>query len=210
MIRYLIWDVDGTLFDTYPAITSAFGLALRDLGATASPDRIAALARQSLRHCTSVLAEELGVAPDELVGRFRHHYATIRPEEQPPFCGVTEVCAYACSADGANFIFTHRGRDSLLALLAAHGMAGYFTDWLTGDDGYPRKPDPAGIEAIIQTYALKRGEVLAIGDRDIDILAGKAAGVRTCLFGGAVTAVTADYSVTDFTQLHRFLLEETT
>ena len=28
MIKYLIWDLDGTLFDTYPAFTDAFLAAL--------------------------------------------------------------------------------------------------------------------------------------------------------------------------------------
>jgi phosphoglycolate phosphatase-like HAD superfamily hydrolase len=208
MIRYLIWDVDGTLFDTYPAITDAFGLALRDLGATASPDWIATLARQSLGHCTTVLAQECDLDPDELGGRFQVHYAAIPPAAQPPFPGVADVCAYVCSIGGANFLFTHRGQHSLLVLLAAHGMTGYFTDWVTADDGYPKKPDPAGFEALIQRHALRREEVLAIGDRDIDVLAGKAAGVRTCLFGGAATAVTADYSITDYVQLYCLLRKQ--
>ncbi len=33
MIRNIIWDADGTLFDTYPAIASAFQAAMADLGA---------------------------------------------------------------------------------------------------------------------------------------------------------------------------------
>ena len=32
MIRNIIWDVDGTLFDTYPAISRAFRAALNELG----------------------------------------------------------------------------------------------------------------------------------------------------------------------------------
>jgi len=207
MIHYLIWDVDGTLLDTYPAITDAYSLALHDLGAIASPDWIVTLARQSLSYCTARLAQEFGLDRDELAGRFQAHYAATPPEAQPPFPGVTDVCAYVRSVGGDNFIFTHRGRESLLALLAAHNLTGYFTDWLTHDDGYPKKPDPAGFEALIGRHSLRREETLAIGDRDIDVLAGKAAGVHTCLFGGVVTPITADYSVTDFTQLYHFLYQ---
>jgi len=208
MIRYLIWDVDGTLLDTYPAITEAYGRALRDFGATASPDWIVTLARQSLGHCTATLAQEFGLDPDELGGRFQVHYAALPPAAQPPFPGVADVCAYVCSIGGANFIFTHRGRKSLLALLAAHDLTGYFTDCVTHDDGYPKKPDPAGFEALIQRHALERAETLAIGDRDIDVLAGQAAGVHTCLFGGAATTVAADYSITDYVQLYCLLRKQ--
>jgi phosphoglycolate phosphatase-like HAD superfamily hydrolase len=38
MFRNIIWDVDGTLFDTYPAIAKAFQVALNDLGKDASLD----------------------------------------------------------------------------------------------------------------------------------------------------------------------------
>ena len=35
MYRNLIWDLDGTLFDTYPAIAGAFRTALLGLGCKA-------------------------------------------------------------------------------------------------------------------------------------------------------------------------------
>jgi phosphoglycolate phosphatase-like HAD superfamily hydrolase len=46
-IRNVVWDVDGTLFDTYPAISRAFRAALREFGQDASLGRIVALARDS-------------------------------------------------------------------------------------------------------------------------------------------------------------------
>ncbi|MGE5598647.1 MAG: HAD hydrolase-like protein, partial [Bacteroidota bacterium] len=36
MLRNIIWDVDGTLFDTYPPIAKAFQEALDELGIKAS------------------------------------------------------------------------------------------------------------------------------------------------------------------------------
>ena len=32
MYKYLIWDVDGTIFDTYPAFVRAFGRATQRKG----------------------------------------------------------------------------------------------------------------------------------------------------------------------------------
>ena len=48
MIRNIIWDADGTLFDTYPAIASAFKAALADLGKEAAVDWIESLAKKSV------------------------------------------------------------------------------------------------------------------------------------------------------------------
>jgi phosphoglycolate phosphatase-like HAD superfamily hydrolase len=208
MLRYLIWDVDGTLFDTYPAFVKAFGLALDEIGATAPPGWIDDLCRQSLSHCVSTLAREFEVDPDELARRFRTHYAAIPAQDQPPFPGVMDVCSYVRAIEGENYIVTHRGGLSLAELLAAHHVRDYFADCLNGDGDYPRKPDPASFEAIIDRYYLEREETLAIGDRDIDILAGRAAGVRTCWFGPAQPEVAADYAVTDYAQLGRLLRAE--
>jgi HAD superfamily hydrolase (TIGR01509 family) len=208
MFRYLIWDVDGTLFDTYPAMFEAFDAALDELGASVPSDRVSRLCRQSLSHCATTLATELVLDVDDILRRFQAHYAAIPARDQPPFPGVIKVCEYVRATDGQNFIVTHRGRQSLQRLLVAHEMTDYFTDCLTSDDGYPRKPDPASFEEMIQRYHLQREMVLAVGDREIDVLAGRAAGVRTCLFGPQASATVADYSITDYAELYCLLVAE--
>jgi phosphoglycolate phosphatase-like HAD superfamily hydrolase len=87
-------------------------------------------------------------------------------------------------------------------------MTRYFADTMAGDDDYPRKPNPAVFEAIINKHKLERTETLTIGDRDIDILAGQAAGVRTCFFGGELDGVTADFMITDYSELHQLIASE--
>lgn len=204
MIRYLIWDMDGTLFDTYPAIAGALDAALNELGSSAPLDWIESLTKQSVSHCMSTLADKFDVDAEELQERFGQYYRSIPPQEQPPFPGVIDVCEYVRSIDGTNVIVTHRGRESTNRFLTIHNMARYFADMLTGDDNYPRKPDPASFEAMIEKHNFRREETLAIGDRDIDILAGQAAGVRTCFFG-AEPQVPADYVITDFATLPRIM-----
>jgi phosphoglycolate phosphatase-like HAD superfamily hydrolase len=207
-IQSLIWDADGTLFDTYPAFAKAFVGALNDFGASASLDRITDLCKKSVSHCATTLAREFNVDADDIMHRFQTHYTTIPAQEQPPFPGVIGVCAYVCATDGRNLIVTHRGGQSLARLLDVHQMTDYFADRLTADDGYPRKPDPASFEEMISRHHLKREAVLAIGDRDLDTLAGRAAGVQTCLFGAKSPQVAADYSITDFAELQRLLIAE--
>jgi HAD superfamily hydrolase (TIGR01509 family) len=57
LFRNIIWDVDGTLFDTYPAIVGAFKAALHELGKEADQAWIVELAKQSLSLCETVLVE---------------------------------------------------------------------------------------------------------------------------------------------------------
>ena len=204
-IRNIIWDVDGTLFDTYPAIARAFRAALHESGRDAGLGRIMTLARDSLAHCAASLAEEYGLDQAGFEAVVARHYERTRPEDQPPFPGVKEVCEQICRDGGQNVIVTHRGPRGTAELLAAGGLSELFSGWITRADPYPRKPDPAAFNAIISRHGLRRDATMTIGDRDIDVLSGKAAGVVTCFFGVAPAGVEADIAITDFGELARLL-----
>lgn len=208
MIRYIIWDAGGTLFDTYPAVVHALRMVLRGFGRDASPEWVLSLCRESIAHTLRTLADMYQLDEACLEAQYRRVYADTSSEAQPPFAGVRRVCRYICEIGGQNFIVTHRAQASLEGLLDAYKMAGYFTDCVTKDDPYPRKPDPTSILALIERYDLDRSQCLAVGDRDLDILAGQRAGIRTCFFGDETHAVRADVDVTDFVTLYRWLLAE--
>ncbi|RPI81385.1 MAG: phosphatase, partial [Chloroflexi bacterium] len=142
MIRNIIWDFDGTLFDTYPAITRSFQAVLNQNGFTASPDWIESLAKQSLGTCADTLAAHFNLDPVAFGQAFLTSYGEVLPEAQPPFPGVIKVCQRICSTGGNNLIVTHRGRKSMLKLLDAYELTPSFVGFVTNDDGYPKKPDP--------------------------------------------------------------------
>jgi phosphoglycolate phosphatase-like HAD superfamily hydrolase len=201
MFKNIIWDVDGTLFDTYPAIAGAFRLALHDLGRDSPLDQIELLARGSMEACIRALAEEHGLSSDEITAGFSAHYAAMKPEDEPPFEGVIQVCEHVCRIGGRNVIVTHRSRRGTERLLEENNMQQYFAGWLTADDEYPRKPDPAAFNAAIQFHHLKPAETLTIGDRDLDVLAGRAAGLFTVRFGTDSADAIADLTIQDYAAL---------
>jgi phosphoglycolate phosphatase-like HAD superfamily hydrolase len=92
LIRNIIWDLDGTLFDTYPAIAKAFKAALNDLGHDAPLDWIESLAKISLGYCASTLVEKYQLTEEALEQAFDNHYSCTKPAEQPLFPGVRAVC----------------------------------------------------------------------------------------------------------------------
>jgi phosphoglycolate phosphatase-like HAD superfamily hydrolase len=206
VIQNIIWDVDGTLFDTYPAIARAFKAALKDYGKDAQLDWIEKLAKVSLGHCSKTLVDEFQLNEEDIDKAFGKHYDQVKPEEQPPFPGVISICKYIHSIHGRNLIITHRRRDSTNELLASNRMTHFFSRILSSDDGYPKKPDPAAFEAILQLEKLNREETINVGDRDIDILAGQAAGIFSCLFGHNSEKVNADFAYNSFDELHRYII----
>jgi len=207
MFRNIIWDVDGTLFDTYPAIAQAIKASLNDLGKNASLAWIVELARQSLSQCGVVLADKYQLDGGELEQALEKHFGRITFEESPPFPGVIALCQYICSIGGKNVIVTHRGWAGTMDLLIGHKLDGYFAGCITRDDDYPRKPDPTAFEAALAVYHLQPEETLTVGDRQIDILAGQAAGLFSCFYGVETDGVKADLAISSFDELYEYLVK---
>ena len=84
-------------------------------------------------------------------------------------------------------------------------MTGLFTDIISHDDGHPRKPDPSAFLTMIERHRLPRDTSLAVGDRDIDILAAHAAGLPAALFGTGTIAATPDVVLPDFDTLRHMI-----
>lgn len=201
MIRNIIWDVDGTMFDTYPAIVASFVKALADLGHSAPVDRVDSLVRISFGHCAETLAQEFSFDPRQYLHRFSDYYSQISLDEQPPFPGIVQVCKAILSLGGLNLVATHRSADGFASLLAHYQMGFLVSDYLSVSDGFPKKPDPALFNTLIQRHMLIQAQTLAVGDRDIDVLAGKAAGIYTCCFNAACGDSSPDYCIDDYGQL---------
>jgi len=204
VIRNLIWDFDGTLFDTYPAIVNSLRAAVGDLAVPPSFEKVRDMALVSIDGCLTTMSTTYDIPLEELEARFERHYRDVTADDQPPFDGVPEVCELICARGGLNLIVTHRRRSGMDRLLAAHGLADLIADTVSCyDDGYPRKPDPAAFLMLIERHHLRLDETLAIGDRDIDILAAHAAGLPAALFAPTPTIVTAEFVLADFGALRR-------
>ncbi len=208
MIKNLIWDLDGTLFDTYPAFTQAFVSALAGYGHFVDQAYVLRLARIGLGHCTTKLATRYDLAEEDIMQAFHAEYSRIDFEKQTLMPGALDVCKYILSSSGVNVIVTHRGKKSTLALLRTHGVLHLFQDLITADDGFPKKPDPASIEAIIQRNDLVKDYSLIVGDRELDVEAGSAAGVSTCILGEGDQNTTTTYHVSNLHELYEILLVE--
>lgn len=181
----LLWDFDGTLFDTYPAYAAIFADIL---GPSADKREILGHLKRTFTHA----ARHYNLSERQLHELFRKE-EQLHPADTPPFEGVEDVLRRAES----NVIMTHKPRAEAERILDYYGFGRYFADMIAGDDGYPRKPDPASYRALHD----KHGIDLAIGDRELDILPAKALGIRTCLFQNVTPG--AHYYIDGYEQFHR-------
>lgn len=205
MIAALIWDAGGTIFDTYPAVVAACQSALASFAVSASDDWLMGLFRESTEEALQAVAAAYAIDLGVLTKRFRAAYDASELALQPPFPFAREVCTYMVDQGGHNFIVTHRGRASLEGLLIAHNLMGLFTDLVTADDPYPRKPDPAAILSLLLRFRLDPRRCMLVGDRDLDLKAGARAGIKTCFFGTESHTSRADLEIVGLEQLLRWL-----
>lgn len=205
MYRHFIWDFDGTLFDTYPVMAKAFRDTLHEDGIVEDIDMITALMKISIAHTFQYYQEQYGMK-QEFRDRFRKRRMDDEMKYNAPFPGAEEICATIANSNRHNYLYTHRS-SSAVEFLKKYGLYEYFTDFILKEDGFERKPSPQALNFLVQKHNIKKEEAIMIGDRDIDILAGKNAGMATCLFQKAESDAIeyADVKISEIIQLNRIL-----
>ena len=169
-----IWDLGGTLLDNYETSTNAFVATLKDFHIQADHDSVYAALKISTQDAIQTFAPH--------ISNFRTEYKkkeALGLQEPVLFEGAKELLEEIQAHGGRHFLVSHRDRQ-VLPLIEQTGIAPYFTEIVTADEGFPRKPDPASMLYLKEKYGIQDG--LVIGDRPIDIEAGKAAGLSTYLF----------------------------
>ncbi|AVK63121.1 phosphohydrolase [Lactobacillus sp. CBA3606] len=176
-----IWDLDGTLLNTYPAMVAAFQQAVRVLGGQVSADETYQLMRQhSVGMAERTLAERYGWDWQAI----RAGYQQVEPTLQVApnaFAGAEQVLAKVQAVGGHNYLMTHRGTSALTYLQRAH-LTTYFTDFVTAAQPFPRKPDPAALNYLLTKHQVDRSQAVMVGDRNLDIDAGHNAKIAGYLF----------------------------
>ncbi len=176
-----IWDMDGTLVDSYPAIVPAAKTACSEFGFEFSEEYIH---EQVIRTSVGTFIEQIAATrnqdPTPIKSRFNQlndsNIARIRamPNAEITLRRLTQA-GHSC------FIYTHRGV-SCHAILEQTGLLPYFTEIVTALDGFPRKPSPAAILYLMEKYHLKPEHCFYVGDRSLDIEAAANAGAGSILY----------------------------
>ena len=205
-MRYdnIIWDFDGTLFDTYPAMCRDLQAVMEGLGVHASLEDLLPRFTTSRETVLAWCGQQAGMTAQEVDQIYRAWVTEHGQPEAYPFPHVRSILERFQAAGGRNFVFTHRS-GSVHDYLAGADLTKYFTDVVSAGTTYARKPAPAGNLHIIETYGLDKNHTLAVGDRELDVLAAENAGIHACLFSPEHRETAADHRIRDFTELDALL-----
>lgn len=203
-MKNFIWDFDGTLFDTYPHTVTLLHEYLAEQGRHFDYGALYAVCRENMGRarvfCNADAAEWAEFS--------RREGEIDRPPLARPYEGTERVLSGVFDRKGKNFLYTHRDAVSI-RYLDRFALRKYFTGFVTRENGFPMKPAPDAIRYLLDEFQLDPAETIMIGDRDIDILSGKNAGIHTCLFtdgNPGAAASEAEYTAGNMAELYALFL----
>lgn len=179
-LKLFIFDLDGTLIDSYMDIGMCVNMVLQEMGKDpVDPQKIKAWIGGGARKLLEKLFpdEELNTAL-ELFRRFYRENPVVHTKT---YEGIQEVLAYLRSKGSFLAVVTNKMEDLSREILRRLELLSYF-DVVVGGDTFPeKKPSPLPIKQVIERLKASPQESIIVGDTSADICAGKDAGIWTAL-----------------------------
>jgi len=184
--RVALFDYDGTLAVTKPAVAACMSRTLRERGDPV-PDaaRLSAVIASGvpLEKAFALLAPHL--LADDIqwcVRRYREHYPEADRTHTTLFDGARQTVEALRDLGIAVVILSNKGRAAVEEALRRFGLADKVTAVLAADPGEPTKPHPDVFhQRVAQLFVgSQASDFLMIGDTSADIAFARAVGIKSC------------------------------
>ena len=149
MKKAFIWDLDGTLLDSYDAILAGIEETYAHYGLDF--DR-ASIHSYILKHSVQKLLEEVASEKDLDAAEMNvFRGASLKEKNAQVYLmeGAAEILAWAKEQGIAQFVYTHKGLNAH-QILQDLGIHDYFTEIITTANGFERKPHPEGVDYLLK------------------------------------------------------------
>lgn len=172
-----IWDLDGTLIDSYEVFLEALSESFANFNLPFDRETVYNFIKgQSV----NALLKEQAVSFQEIKEDFTVN-STAKNEKIKLMAGAKAVLDWTQKENIQNFIYTHKGKNAY-DLLNQLEISPYFLEIVTSENGFKRKPHPEAINYLLEKYKLKPEETYYIGDRILDIEAAHNSGIHSINF----------------------------
>ena len=181
-----IFDLDGTLTDTLESLTFSVNETMKEIGL---PGITQDQCRQFVGNGARVLIEKtLRAGGDEKLSLFDKAfsaYGRIFDENctyhVTPYPGIVEMLEELKREKVKLAVLSNKPHAQAVKVVKEIFGEGVF-DYVSGQqEGIEKKPDPAGVEHIMETLQVDKSSCLYVGDSEVDVQTGKNAGVKTII-----------------------------
>ena len=176
-----IWDLDGTLLDSYEAILSGIEETFGQFSIPYDKEKVREfILKYSVQDLLEQVAEERNLDA-EVLNQVRAQSLAEKNAQVVLMPGAREVLAWADEAGILQFVYTHKG-DNAFTILRDLGLESFFTEILTSQSGFSRKPSPEAATYLIDKYELDSRNTYYIGDRILDVEFAQNSGIQSINF----------------------------
>lgn len=187
LIKFLIFDLDGTLIDSRLDLIHSINATLRHGGRPELPGDV--IATYIGDGAPMLVRRALGDPDDEaFVQRalefFLSYYREHKLDHTHVYSGIHK--ALASIREGVNghprkmAVLSNKPVGPSRAIVEALGLGEFFMHVYGGNSFSTKKPDPLGAQALLKEAGCGPKETVIIGDSSIDVLTGRNAGLWTC------------------------------
>jgi pyrophosphatase PpaX len=180
---YLLFDLDGTLFDSTDLLLSGYKHTVRThLDRESADEEWLPHFGRPLRWQMALFSEEMA---DEMVSTYRRFYAENHDLLLRLYPGIPEMLEELRSGGCKMAVVTSKHTAFAVRGLELFQLDRYFEAVIGETEVATHKPDPASVLLAMERLGADPAETWMIGDSPFDIQAGHNAGVKTaaCLWG---------------------------
>lgn len=175
----VLFDLDGTVLDTYAPILDSMRYATKTVFGQALPDaELIAKVGQPLVVQMQTFAADHGYAPevaDELTQVYRAYNERDLDEKSQPFPGVPEAIAALKNTGFTVGVVTSKRVALASKSLKAHGLFDIFSCVNGAEDSTAHKPDPEPLLQAAKKLGVSPDRCVYVGDSPYDLQAAHAA-----------------------------------
>ena len=176
-----IWDLDGTLLDSYEAILSGIEETFAQFSIPYEKEQVREfILKFSVQDLLEQVAEERKLDV-EVLNQVRAQSLAEKNAQVVLMPGAREMLGWADETGIQQFVYTHKG-DNAFAILRDLGLESYFTEILTSQSGFARKPSPEAAIYLLDKYQLNPDNTYYIGDRTLDVEFTQNSGIQSLNF----------------------------
>ena len=180
-VRYVVFDLDGTLLDTLQDIADSANKALEEAGFPIHPTReYATFLGNGVRTLVERILPDSLAARDEWTSRtlkrIKQLYATDWFRNTRPYPGIIPMLEKLAGKGVPLAVLSNKPRESLAPQVKKFFPHISFAFVAGADEGSPLKPDPRALLERLEILDWSPSEVMLLGDTGIDIKTARLAG----------------------------------